>query len=97
MTVEVTIFLFGKSAWETNGLEGGGLDKALIEKIRKKRKELNESFNESLDTLGRLMSKGREGSGAHYDVSLFKDVSLGEARRELAKMGQNPDSLRIRG
>ena len=91
MTVEVSIFLFGKPAWEIDGLEGGGLDKDLVERIRKKGEELSESLNKSADTLGRLMSKGWEGSGTLYDVSLFKDMPLGEARRELAELGLDPD------
>jgi len=36
------------------------------------------------------MKKGWDGTGTLYDVSLFKDVSLGEARKELAEMGLDP-------
>ncbi len=69
MTVEVSVFLFGKPAWEIEGFEGGELNEAMIERIRK---------------------KGWEGSGTLYDVSLFKDTLLGEARRELADTGLDP-------
>ena len=91
MTVEVSIFLFGKPAWEIEGLENGELNNALIEEIRAKGKELNASLDMAADTLTKLMKKGWEGEGTLYDVSLFKDIPLGEARRELAAMGLDPD------
>jgi hypothetical protein len=90
MTVEVSIFLFGKPAWEIDGLEGGDLDDALIEQIRAKGKELNESLDHAADLLTKLRRKGWEGSGTLYDVSLFKDVSLGVARKELSELGLDP-------
>ena len=37
------------------------------------------------------MKKGWDGTGAFYDISLFKDIPLGEARRELAEMGLDPN------
>ena len=90
MTIEVSVYLFGKPAWEIEGFEGGGLDEALIERIRKKGKELSQRLDQVADTLTELMKKGWDGTGTLYDVSLFKDVSLGEARRELAEMGLDP-------
>lgn len=90
MTVEVSVFLFGKPAWEIDGFEGGELNEALVQQIRKKGKELSESLDEAANTLTQLMRKGWEGTGTLYDVSLFKDVTLGEARRELAEMGLDP-------
>lgn len=91
MTVEISIFLFGKPAWEIDGFEGGELNQALIEQIRKKGKELNQNLDETADTLARLLNNGWQGTGTLYDVSLFKDSPLGEARRELAKMGLDPE------
>lgn len=91
MTVEVSVFLFGKPAWEIDGFEGGELNEAMIQQIRKKGKELSESLDGVANTLAQLMKKGWEGCGTLYDVSLFKDVALGEARRELAEMGVDPD------
>jgi hypothetical protein len=91
MTVEVSIFLFGKPAWEIDGLEGAELNDALIEQIRTKGKELNESLNRTADILTKLRRKGWEGNGTLYDVSLFKDISLGAARKELAELSLDPD------
>ena len=90
MTVEISIFLFGKPAWEIDGLEGGDLDEGLIKRIREKGEDLNANLNEAADTLVRLRKKGWDGTGTLYDISLFKDVPLGEARRELAEMGLDP-------
>ena len=91
MTVEVNTFLFGKPAWEIDGLEGAELSAALVEEIRKKGAELNKNLGESAEALTRLMKKGWTGTGTLYDVSLFKDVSLGEAHRELVGMGLDPN------
>jgi hypothetical protein len=91
MTVEISVFLFGKPAWEIEGFEGGELNEALIEQIRKKGKELNQNLDEAADTLKQLLNNGWKGTGTLYDVSMFKDSSLGEARRELAKMGLDPE------
>ena len=91
MTVEVSIFLFGKPAWEIEDLEGGELNNTLIDEIRAKGKELNISLEATAETLAKLMKSGWEGSGTLYDVSLFKDIPLGEARKELAEMGLDPD------
>jgi len=77
VTVEVSIYLFGKPAWEIEGLEGGGLDEALIEKIRKKGKELSQSLDEVATTLTRMMKKGWDGTGTLYDVDLFKGRIVG--------------------
>ena len=90
MTVGVGIFLFGKPVWEIKGFEGGDLNEALIEKVREKGKELSRSLDEAADALTRLMKKGWGGPGTLYDVGLFKDISLGEARRELAEIGLDP-------
>jgi hypothetical protein len=91
MTAEASIFLFGKPAWEIEGLEGGELDEALIEEIRAKGKELSQSLEEAADALTRLKAIGWEGTGTLYDIMLFKDISLGEARRELSKLGLDPE------
>jgi hypothetical protein len=57
---------------------------------KEKGKELSQSLDEVADTLVKLMKSGWDGTGTLYDVSLFKDMSLGEARRELAEMGLDP-------
>jgi hypothetical protein len=92
MTVEVSIFLFGKPAWEIDGFEGGELNEVMIQKIREKGKDLGESLDEAANTLTQLMKKGWGGTGTLYDVILFKDVALGDARRELTEMGLDPES-----
>ena len=91
LTVEIGVFLFGKPAWEINGFEGADLDDELIGRIREKGKDLNESLNEAADILKKLLQNGWNGTGTLYDVSLFKDISLGEARKELAQLGLDPD------
>ena len=90
MTVEVSIFLFGKPAWEIDGFENGELTEVMIQQIREKGKELSKGLDGAANTLTQLMKKGWEGTGTLYDVSLFKDIALGEARRELAEMGLDP-------
>jgi len=48
MKVEVSIYLFGKPAWEIEDFEGGELDEALIEKIRKKGRNSARALTRSL-------------------------------------------------
>jgi len=91
VTVEVSVFLFGKPAWEIDGFEGGELDDELIERIRAKGKELNQYLDTSAGILKRLLQNGWEGCGTLYDVSLTKDTSIGQARKELIQLGLDPD------
>ena len=89
--VEVAYFCSASVHQKSTASRAGDLDKDLVERIRKKGKEINENLNESAGTPRRLMSKGREGSGTLYDISPFEDVPLGEARRELAEFGDDED------
>jgi len=61
-----------------------------LERIRKG-KELNESLNESADALGRLMSKGWEGSGPSMTSSCSKKWRWVKFAGSLLKMGPDPD------
>ncbi|MDA4128488.1 MAG: hypothetical protein OK422_03370 [Thaumarchaeota archaeon] len=91
MTVEVSIFLFGKPAWEIDGFEVGEMTEDMIERIRSKGKELSESLSEAAGVLQKLLAHGWNGSGILYDVSLFKDVTIREARRELESLDLDPN------
>ncbi len=91
MTVEVNVFLFGKPAWEINGFQGGDLNDELIERIRAKGKDLGRYLDAAADTLQKLVQNGWEGCGTLYDVNLTKDITIGQARRELTELGLDPD------
>jgi hypothetical protein len=91
MTVEISVFLFGKPAWEIEGFEGGQLDSELIALIRAKGKDLVQELDGVADILEKLLQNGWQGCGTLYDVCLSKDVSIGQARKELNELGLDPD------
>jgi hypothetical protein len=91
MGVMVSIFLFGKPAWEIESLEGGELTTELIGQIRNAGTEIKNSLDQTAGILAKLLRNGWSGSGGLYDVNLYKDTTLEEARRELMELGLDPE------
>ena len=87
MPVELTIFLFGKPAWEIEGLEGEQVTKELVERIRSLADELRDRLRWAADVIEKLLDNGWEAYGTLYCIELYKDVSLREAREELRRLG----------
>ena len=95
MTVEVSVFLFGKPAWEIEDLEGGELTPELINQIRNTGNEIKNSLDQTADVLTKLLRNGWSGSGALYDVNLYKDITLDEAQGELTQLGIDPEVVNL--
>jgi len=91
MTAEVSIFLFGKPAWEIYGFEGGELDNVFSERRSAKGREPNQDLDDITEVPNRLLQSGWTGYGTPYAVTPIKDISIGQARKELAALGLNPD------
>jgi len=92
--VEISIYLFGKPSWEMN-IEGG---KATPQMLRAKGEELKVRLYEAADVLEKLLKNGWtlvEAYGALYDLQLYKDITLKEAREELKKLGINPEEYHL--
>jgi len=90
ITVEISIYLFGKPSWEMN-IEGG---KATPQMLREKGDELKVRLYGAADVLEKLLKNGwtlAEAYGTLYVLQLYKNVTLEEAREELKKLGIDPE------
>jgi hypothetical protein len=94
--VTVSIFLFGKPAWEIEGLEGSPVDLQLLSAIASCGQELNRRLTRAAELGRKLVVKGWEGYGLLYDVEFYKAVTLIDAEEELKGLGIEPDEVSIR-
>ncbi len=95
MAVTLSVFLFGKPAWEIEDLEGGELTPELINQIKNTGDKIKNGLDQTAGVLTKLLTNGWNGSGGLYDVNLYKDITLEEARRELTKLGIDPDDANL--
>ena len=94
--VTVSLFLFGKPAWEIEGLEGSPVDLELLAAIAARGAELAGRLSRAAEVGRRLVASGWEGYGLTYEVEFYKELSLREAEEELKSMGVEPDEVAIR-
>ncbi len=95
MGVTLSVFLFGKPAWEIEDLEGGELTPELIDQIRNTGDKIKNSLDQTASVLTKLLRNGWSGSGGLYDVDMHKDVTLDEAQRELITLGIDPTEVNL--
>jgi|SRR5271155_914404 len=94
--VTVSVFLFGKPAWEIDGLEGSPVDLQLLVAIASCGQELGRRLAR-VEELGRkLVERGWEGYGLLYDIEFYKAATLKDAEEELKALGIEPDEVSIR-
>lgn len=94
--VTVSVFLFGKPAWEVQGLEGSPVDMELLASIEACGLELQKRLSRAAEIGRKLVAGGWEGYGLLYDVEFYKAVSLKDAEEELKALGIEPDEVSIR-
>ena len=94
--VTVSVFLFGKPAWEIEGLEGSPVDFELLSAIASCGQELSRRLARAAELGKKLVVKGWEGYGLLYDVEFYKSVTLKDAEEELKGLGIEPDEVSIR-
>ena len=94
--VTVSVFLFGKPAWEIEGLEGFPVDLELLSAIASCGQELSRRLTRVAELGKKLVLKGWEGYGLLYDVEFYKAVTLRDAEEELKGLGIEPDEVSIR-
>ena len=94
--VTVSLFLFGKPAWEIDGLEGSPVDLELLRAIAACGEELNRRLSRAAEVGKRLVANGWEGYGLLYEVEFYKTVTLKEAEDELRGMRVEPDEVSLR-
>lgn len=94
--VTVSVFLFGKPAWEIDRLEGSPVDFELLEAIASCGQELRVRLARVAELGRRLVERGWEGYGLLYDVEFYKSLTLKDAEEELKALGIEPDEVSIR-
>jgi hypothetical protein len=94
--VTVSVFLFGKPAWEIEGLEGSPVDLELLNAIASCGQELGRRLARAAELGKKLVVKGWEGYGLLYDVEFYKSVTLKDAEEELKGLGIEPDEVSMR-
>jgi hypothetical protein len=94
--VTVSVFLFGKPAWEIESLEGAPVDLELLREVASCGQELSKRLARAAELGRKLVESGWEGVGLLYDIDFYKSVSLKEAEDELKDMGIEPDEVSIR-
>jgi hypothetical protein len=94
--VIVSVFLFGKPAWEIDKLEGSPLDLELLSAIASCGQELDRRLTRAAEFGKKLLDKGWDGSGGLYSIDFYKTISLKDAEEELKALGIEPDEVTIR-
>jgi len=77
---EILLDLFGKPEWEID------IEKAKPNDIKKLGKELKLRLENVAKIIGRLEKNGWERRAGLYEISLFKEVSKKDVKRELKKL-----------
>jgi hypothetical protein len=94
--VTVSVFLFGKPAWEIDRLEGSPVDLELLSEVASCGQELSRRLVRAAELGTKLVERGWEGVGLLYDIDFYKEVSLRDAEEELKALGIEPDEVSIR-
>jgi len=94
--VTISVFLFGKPAWEIDRLEGTPVDFQLLDEIASCGQALNRRLARAAEIGRKLVERGWEGVGLLYDVDFYKEISLKDAEEELKSLGIEPDEVSIR-
>jgi len=86
--VKISVFLFGKPAWELEDLEGNELPASYSQKLRELGKELDKRLQRIADIYDKLVANGWKPYGTLYDIDFFKEdiKDANQAREELAKL-----------
>ncbi len=91
----LSIFLFGKPAWELERLEGGDVDISLIDEIAGLGDKLKTRLTRVAQIARKLLNNGWEGYGLLYDMDFCKEVSLESAQEELRSLGIGEDEIAL--
>jgi hypothetical protein len=96
LLVTVSIFLFGKPAWEIERLEGSPVDLELLGEVASCGRDISARLARVAELGKKLVERGWEGVGLLYDIDFYKSVSLRDAEEELKVLGIEPDEVSIR-
>jgi hypothetical protein len=94
--VTVSVFLFGKPAWEIEDLEGYPVDLQLLAAVAARGEELSRRLTRAANVGRKLVAGGWECYGLVYELEFYKGVSLREAEAEMRRMRIEPDEVSLR-
>ena len=89
--MEISKFLFGKPEWEID------LDKATVEDIRDLGLDLKERLDRTSVIIDKLENNGWKRYAGLYDINFYKDVSLGDGKKELEMLEIGEEEISIMG
>ena len=93
--VTISLFLFGKPAWEIHQLEGSEVDRAILEEVAACGKELDRRLSRASEVGTKLLGAGWQGVGLLYDIDFHKAVTLEEAEGQLKALGIEPGEVSV--
>lgn len=91
---EIDLFLFGKPAWELEGLEGGELDASFANKLEELGEALNARLKFCARVLRELLARGWIATGALYNIFFYKEATWEEVEADAKEVGLDPDMIR---
>jgi len=94
--VGVSVFLFGKPAWEIERLEGAEVTPELLDQVAKCGQELDVRLARAAELGKKLLGRGWEGIGLLYEIDFYKAVTLKECEKELNALGIEAGEVSIR-
>ncbi len=90
----LSLFLFGKPAWEIEDLEGD-VDFKTLEEIGAMGKELHERLQWVAKVAKELLNHGWDAYGTLYDIEFYKTISVESAKKELRELGLDPEEMNL--
>jgi hypothetical protein len=87
----IGLYLFGKPAWELDGLESQEIKQSFADQLERLGDELRNRLRESARVLRLLIGKGWSAYGGLYDIDFVKDLPKEDAAAEVKELGLDLD------
>lgn len=84
---EISVGLYGKPAWDM-GIE----EKVDVEEIKARGEILGKWLPRAAEIIDKLVKNGWDAQGTLYDIMLYKEISVKDAKEELKKLEIDPDN-----
>lgn len=91
---EIDLYLFGKPAWELEGLEGEDLNVGFADKLEALGEELNARLRFAARALRELLARGWTATGTLYSIILYKEATWEEVEADAKEIGIDLESIR---
>lgn len=92
-TYELQMILFGKPAWEIEGLDGNVLDADFAKNLEALGEDLYIRLKTYAKVMRKLLERGWTAIGGQYDITLRKRGTWEEVVQDVIKAGVDPEAL----